>query len=71
MSDVRNTPEDRWENLEELIDDRLGDYSFEGDHGSYSPSENERFVMKDFLMGLLADDEFLRTLKETLYLRLP
>ena len=45
--------------LENLIDDYLADYNFEGDNGcGYCPSDDDKFVMKDAIMGLIADEEF-------------
>lgn len=45
--------------IEAAIDEYLGDYTFEGDDGNYTPTETERFLMKDAIMGLLVDDEFI------------
>ena len=44
--------------LEKLIDDYLDGYILEGDGGGHAPGKDEQFVMKDAIMGLIADEEF-------------
>jgi hypothetical protein len=41
---------------EEAIDEYLEGYEFRGDDGDYTPNERERFLMKDAIMGLFADE---------------
>ena len=52
-------------NLERAIDAYLEDYEFEGDGGSHTPGEFERFVIKDAIMGLLVDEAFEKALTTT------
>lgn len=37
------------------IDEYLADYEFRGDGGDYAPTETERLLIKDAILGLLAD----------------
>lgn len=46
--------------LEKAIDAFVEDYVMEGDSGSYTPTEKERILIKDAIMGLLADPEWDR-----------
>lgn len=43
------------DNLEQIIDDYVDDYAMEGDDGTYRPTESEKCLLKDAVMGLLAD----------------
>jgi hypothetical protein len=49
----------RADSLEDIIDAYLEGYEFEGDEGGHSPGDFERFVIKDAIMGLLADEAFI------------
>lgn len=42
--------------LEEIIDEYLDGYTMEGDDSYHQPTEGERFMIKDAIMGLLVDD---------------
>ena len=44
---------------EKAIDEIIDDYVLEADNGSYYPTEHERFLIKDFLMGFIAEREWL------------
>mgnify|MGYP001285240005 CR=1 FL=1 len=46
------------DNLEQIIDDYVDDYVMEGDDGTYRPTESEKCLIKDAVMGLLADPEW-------------
>lgn len=45
--------------LESSIDAYIDDYAMECDGGSHHPSEADKCVIKDAIMGLLVDDDFL------------
>ncbi len=47
---------------ERIIDEYVQDYVFEGDEGHHTPTESECALIKDAIMGLLADPEFLAAL---------
>jgi hypothetical protein len=49
--------------IERYVDEYIDGYVMEGDDGCYTPSDHERFLIKDAIMGLLADDEFLAMLE--------
>ena len=44
--------------IEQAIDAYIEDYTLEADEGSHSPGEAERFMLKDAMLGLLADPAF-------------
>lgn len=44
--------------LETIIDQYIDDYELRGDGGDYTPSQFEKFLIKDAIMGLLVDPEF-------------
>jgi hypothetical protein len=46
--------------LQAYVDAQLDAYEFRGDGGDYTPDEQERALMLDFVNGLICDDEFLR-----------
>lgn len=46
------------DNLEQIIDDYVDDYVMEGDDGTHWPTESEKCLLKDAVMGLLADHEW-------------
>lgn len=46
------------DNLEQIIDDYVDDYVMEGDDGTHWPTESEKCLLKDAVMGLLADPEW-------------
>lgn len=48
-----------WAAIEQHIDEYVSGYVMEGDAGSHSPSDDDRFVIKDAIMGLTADPEFI------------
>jgi len=52
-------PLDRSCAAEQAIDDYVADYVMEGDDGSHTPTESERFLIKDAIMGLLVDPAFM------------
>jgi hypothetical protein len=56
------TPPD-WRHVETLIDEAVEGYVMEGDSGCYTPTEHERVLIKDCIMGLTADREFLDALR--------
>lgn len=41
----------------------VADYDFRGDDGDHTPTEGERILIEDAIMGLLADDDFLSAFK--------
>lgn len=53
----------KWERIETLLTEYVHDYEMEYDNGcGYSPTEDERAMILDALMGLTADNEFLALL---------
>jgi hypothetical protein len=48
-----------WKHIEGLIDEAVDGYIMEGDSGCYTPTEHEQALIKDCIMGLTADREFL------------
>lgn len=45
--------------VEAAIDDYIDGYVMEGDDGFYQPNDGDRAMMKDAMMGLLVDPDFL------------
>lgn len=45
--------------VEAAIDDYIDGYVMEGDDGYYQPNDGDRAMMKDAMMGLLVDPDFL------------
>lgn len=45
--------------IEDIVDEYVDGYMLEGDDGSYTPTETERLLIKDAVMGLLATPEFI------------
>jgi hypothetical protein len=58
-----------WEKLEAAIDHYIEGYELrdcedgDGNSGDYTPTENERMLITDCIMGLLADDEIMAMIK--------
>lgn len=44
---------------EQAIDEYLSDYTMDGDSEFHMPTDAERFLIKDAIMGLLVDQNFL------------
>lgn len=49
-------------NINEIIEEYVADYEMRGDEGDYQPTENERFLIKDAIYGLIDEDNFQRAL---------
>lgn len=49
----------RPQDVEQAIDAYIDDYVLEDDSSSYTPDESERIVIKDAIMGLLVDSDFV------------
>lgn len=52
-----------WEAITRHINEYIADYTLDEDSGSYTPTEQERLLIEDAIMGLLADEEFLKLLR--------
>lgn len=48
----------RTDRLEKIIDAYVDDYEMRGDDGDHTPTEGERAMIKDAIMGLLVDDDW-------------
>lgn len=44
--------------LETIIDAYIADYVMEGDGGCHTPTEGERLLIKDAIIGLLVDPDW-------------
>ena len=52
--------------IERIVDDYLEGYELRGDNGDYTPSEQELFITKDIIMGLIEEEDFLKALLPSL-----
>lgn len=46
--------------LQAYVDEQLDCYEMRADNGDYTPNDQERALMADFVNGLICDEEFLR-----------
>ena len=50
-------------NITKYIEDYVEGYELRGDNGDYLPTEQEKFLIMDCIMGLIEEKEFYEFLK--------
>ena len=60
MSRNQTTCNEFYDYIKEYIDE----YEVRGDAGDYQPSETERFVALDIIMGLIDEDKFMNPIRQ-------